>query len=208
MTFTRVELESWPRREYFEHYFHQVPCTYSAVFSLDITRLRRSGKKLYPSMLYRLSTVVNRHRELRMAIDGDGKVGFYDVVHPCYTIFHKESESFSNIWTEYVAEEEGFFAAYERDLAAYGKLPGMNPKPGTPPNSFPVSMVPWASFQGFNLNLQKGYDYLPPIFTMGKFEEEGGKILLPLAVQLHHAVCDGFHLCRLVNELQDLLQSL
>lgn len=42
---------------------------------------------------------------------------------------------------------------------------------------------------------------------MGKFEEEGGKILLPLAVQLHHAVCDGFHLCRLVNELQDLLEN-
>lgn len=48
---------------------------------------------------------------------------------------------------------------------------------------------------------------MPPIFTMGKFEEEGGKILLPLAVQLHHAVCDGFHLCRLVNELQDLLEN-
>lgn len=208
MTFTRVEMQDWPRREAFEHYFREVPCSYSAVFRLDITRLRRSGKKLYPSMLYRLATVVNRHQELRMALDGEGKVGFYDVVHPCYTVFHPQSESFSNLWTRYDPDEAAFFEAYERDLAAYGKLPGMNPKPGTPPNCFPVSMVPWASFQGFNLNLQKGYDYLSPIFTMGKFEEEGGKILLPLAVQLHHAVCDGFHLCRLVNELQDLLQSL
>lgn len=57
-----------------------------------------------------------------------------------------------------------------------------------------MSMVPWASFEAFHLNLQKGYDYLPPIFTMGRFHEEGGKVLLPLAVQVHHAVCDGFHL--------------
>ena len=76
MTFTRVEMQDWPRREAFEHYFREVPCSYSAVFRLDITRLRRSGKKLYPSMLYRLATVVNRHQELRMALDGEGKVGF------------------------------------------------------------------------------------------------------------------------------------
>lgn len=69
------------------------------MFRLDITRLRRSGKKLYPSMLYRLATVVNRHQELRMALDREGKVGFYDVVHPCYTVFHPQSESFSNLWT-------------------------------------------------------------------------------------------------------------
>ena len=28
-------------------------------------------------------------------------------------------------------------------------------------------MIPWSTFDGFNLNLQKGYDYLIPIFTMG-----------------------------------------
>ena len=80
-------------------------------------------------------------------------------------------------------------------------------RPDTPENTFPVSMVPWASFEGFNLNLQNGYHYLPPIFTMGKFQEENGKTLLPLAIQVHHAVCDGFHLCRLVNELQKLLNQ-
>ena len=38
-------------------------------------------------------------------------------------------------------------------------------------------MLPWASFHGFNLNLQKGYNFLLPIFTMGKYHEEGGKLL-------------------------------
>ena len=30
----------------------------------------------------------------------------------------------------------------------------------------------------------------------------GWRRTMPLAVQVHHAVCDGFHVCRLVNELQ------
>ena len=207
MTFTRIDRETWPRRAYFDHYFTQVPCTYSAVFQLDITQLRRSGRKLYPAMLYALSAVVNRHQEFRMACRENGEVGFYDLIHPCYTIFHKDTEIFSNLWTAYTPDWEEFRTAYERDLALYGDRQELMSRTDTPENTFPVSMVPWASFEGFNLNLENGYDYLPPIFTMGRFHEENGRILLPLAVQLHHAVCDGFHLCRLVNEVQELLDG-
>ena len=207
MTFTPIRRETWARREYFDHYFTQVPCTYSAVFKLDITLLRRSGQGLYPAMLYCISTVVNRHEEFRMVLNAQGQVGYYDLVHPCYTVFHKERETFSNLWTRFTPDYETFCGAYQADVAAYGSLPGFQPKPGVPENTFPVSMLPWASFEGFNLNLQKGYDYLPPIFTMGRFYEEGNRVLLPLAVQVHHAVCDGCHLCRLVNELQQLLDE-
>ncbi len=30
---------------------------------------------------------------------------------------------------------------------------------------------------------------------------------MPLALQVHHAVADGFHAARLVNELQELLSD-
>lgn len=207
MTFIPIDRAHWARKEYFDHYFSQVPCTYSAVFQLDITRLRQQGQKLYPTMLYHIATEVNLHEEFRTALDGAGQLGIYDRMHPCYTIFHKESETFSNLWTEYTPDYEAFCEAYRCDMAQYGGNLGMEAKPGTPENTFPVSMLPWASFEGFNLNLQKGYDYLLPIFTMGRYQETGGKTLLPLAVQVHHAVCDGFHLCRFVNGLQARLDG-
>lgn len=207
MTFTPIDQAHWARKEYFDHYFSHVPCTYSAVFKLDITRLRRQGRKLYPTMLYHITTEVNRWKEFRTALDSTGRLGFYDQMHPCYTIFHKESETFSNLWTEYSPDYETFCEAYRRDMDKYGKNSGLVIKPGTPENTFPVSMLPWASFEGFNLNLQKGYDFLLPIFTMGRYYEEGGRTLLPLAVQVHHAVCDGFHLCRFVNGLQARLDG-
>ena len=47
-----------------------------------------------------------------------------------------------------------------------------------------------------------------PIFTMGRYYEENGKTLLPLAVQVHHGVCDGFHLCRFVSGLQARLDGM
>lgn len=207
MKFIPIDRENWARKEYFDHYFTQIPCTYSAVFKLDITRLRRQGQKLYPTMLYHIAAEVNCWEQFRMALDGTGQLGVYDRMHPCYTIFHKDSETFSNLWTEYTPDYEAFCEAYRRDMDQYGGNPGLEAKPGTPENTFPVSMLPWAGFEGFNLNLQKGYDYLLPIFTMGKYSEEDGKTLLPLAVQVHHAVCDGFHLCRFVNGLQARLDG-
>ena len=207
MTFTPIDREHWARREYFDHYFSQVPCTYSAVFQLDITRIRRQGQKLYPTMLYHIAGEVNRWEEFRTALNGAGQLGIYDRLHPCYTVFHPESETFSNLWCPYDPDASVFFRSYEDTLSRWGSAEGFAPQKDTPPNTFPVSMLPWASFQGFNLNLQKGYDFLLPIFTMGKFQAENGRTLLPLAVQVHHGVCDGFHLCRFINGLQERLEG-
>ena len=207
MEFERIQLDGWARREHFEHYRSQVPCTYSMTTKLDITPLVEAKVRLYPAMLYLLTRAVNRFPQFRMDFDSEGKLGVYSEMHPCYTIFHKDTETFSNLWTEYTPDYEAFCEAYRQDMALYGGNHGMMAKPGVPENTFPVSMLPWASFEGFNLNLQKGYDFLLPIFTMGKYDEEGGRILLPLAVQAHHAVCDGFHLCRFIDGLQARLDA-
>lgn len=74
---------------------------------------------------------------------------------PCYTIFHKETETFSSIWTEFTADYTEFLQNYQKDIDAYGERKGMFAKPNPPENTFPVSMIPWTSFEGFNLNLKK-----------------------------------------------------
>ena len=205
--FQLIDRSTWKRKEYFNHYLSDVPCTYSMTVRLDITELREKRVSLYPTMLYLIACVVNRHEEFRTALDDNGEVGVYDYLSPCYTVFHKESETFSKLWTTYSPNYKQFCANYENDIQEYGSINRMTAKPNAPENTFPVSMIPWSSFEGFNLNLQKGYSYLLPIFTMGRFEVVNGRCLLPLAVQVHHAVCDGFHLSRFFNELQELIEQ-
>lgn len=208
MEFKRIDLDSWNRKEYFQHYFTSVPCTYSITVKLDITRIIMSGQKLYPTMLYGLSKMVNRHEEFRTNLDKDGHLGVYNQLSPCYTIFHKDTETFSNLWTEYSENYERFCCAYYKDKELYGSIPMMNAKTPVPENTFTVSMIPWESFDSFHLHLQKGYDYLLPIFTMGKYIEEKGRFILPLAIQVHHAVCDGFHVCRFIQELREWIEQI
>ena len=45
------------------------------------------------------------------------------------------------------------------------------------------------------------------LFTMGKYYKENDKYIMPISIQVHHSVCDGFHLCRFINELQELINS-
>ena len=207
MTFTPIDRETWPRREYFDHYVTRNPCTYSMTVPLDVTNIKKRGLRLYPALLYALATVVNRHQEFRYSLR-QGQLGVYDRLEPSYAVFHREDETFSLLWTPYDPDYPAFLAAYEADLAQYGDNRGLWGKPEPPENCFDVSMLPWAAFEGFNLNLQQCYDYLRPIFTLGRFEEWEGRYTLPLAVQVHHGVCDGYHTCRLVQEVQEVIDAL
>ena len=99
--FQLIDRSTWKREEYFNHYFSDVPCTYSMTVRLDITELREKRVSLYPTMLYLIACVVNRHEEFRTALDENGEVGVCEYLSPCNTVFHKESETFSNLWTTY-----------------------------------------------------------------------------------------------------------
>lgn len=211
MEFKLINLEQWKRREYFEHYLENIPCTYSLTANLDITNIlkyiKKKNIKLYPMMIYVLTTIVNRHEEFRTAIDEDGNVGVWDEMNPSYTIFHKDIETFSDIWTEYNIDFSIFYNNYLKDMEMYSNVEVFFPKPNQIKNTFPISSIPWTVFTGFNLNLYAGENYLLPIFTMGKYFEQGRNTILPISIQVHHAVCDGFHVSRLINECQQMINQ-
>lgn len=207
MDYEVINLENWPRREYYEHYMKAVPCTYSMTVKLDITNIRRRGLKLYPAMLWLLTATVNRHEQFRMALRKDGNLVRYGSMEPCYTVFHRATRTFSNLWTAFSPDYTEFLWRYEEDRRLYGGVESFMAKPDVPENSFTASMLPWAGFEGFNLNTM-GFEYLIPIFTMGRFYEESRRVLMPLAIQVHHAVCDGYHACAFIDDLQDGLNSM
>ena len=70
-----------------------------------------------------------------------------------------------------------------------------------------ISIVPWVEFTNFTINVFDDGKFLLPIFTMGKFFERDGKRLLPLAIQVHHAVCDGYHVGVFVEKLQNYIDQ-
>ena len=202
MALKLINLETWERREFYEHFIGEVVCTCSAVVNIDITNLK--GQKLYPAMIWLLTKTVNDMPEFRTVLTPDGP-GIYDDMHPMYTVFNKEKKNFSGIWSYFSEDYEEFLKSYEADAEEYSKSTRYAPKDGTPANSFNISMVPWLEFTGFNINVFDEGKFLLPVFTMGKFFERDSKRFLPLAIQVHHAVCDGYHMGAFVERLQEYI---
>jgi chloramphenicol O-acetyltransferase type A len=208
MKFHVIDKENWDRQHYFEH-FLRLGCTFSITNNLNITALLKRVKqkkiKLYPVLIYMISSVINANKEFRTCLNDDGFLGYWEQMIPSYTIFHNETKLFSSIWTEFSDEFGVFYNNYLDDLKQYGdKKNDFLAKENEPPNTFPVSCVPWISFTGFNLNIKNNDHFLFPIVTVGKFFHEGNKTLLPISLQVHHAVCDGYHASKFLLEVQQL----
>lgn len=198
--FHRIDIESWERREFYKHFINEVRCTYSTTVQIDITNLKK--QMLYPAMIWLLTQTVNEMPEFRTALTDQG-LGIYDEVHPAYTVFNKSSKNFSGIWTEFNPDYHEFLKSYKADTAMFSSSKRYAPKPGRPMNTIDISMVPWFTFTAFDINVFDEGKYLLPIFTMGKFFDTEGKRMLPLAIQVHHAVCDGYHVGRFIEVLQE-----
>ncbi|MNN23190.1 Chloramphenicol acetyltransferase [compost metagenome] len=138
----------------------------------------------------------------------DNELVIWNEVHPSYTIFHNETETFSSLWSHYDGNIHHFQHVYAEDMARYGNNLSYWPKGESLENIFFVSAIPWVSFTSFNINVANMQNFFSPMFTIGKYYNQDGKVMLPLAVQVHHSVCDGFHVARLINELQEISDNI
>ncbi|WP_312595987.1 type A chloramphenicol O-acetyltransferase [Stutzerimonas nitrititolerans] len=205
MGYTEVDLSSWERKEHFEAFQSIAQCTFSQTVQLDITallkRAKAQGWKFYPTMIHLIARLLNKHSEFRMAMKG-GALVTWDVIHPSYTIFHEKTETFSSLWCHHNEDLGHFLKTFSDDMDNYGDNLAYFPKTEFIENVFFVSANPWVSFTSFDFNMANINNFFAPMFTIGKYYAQGDKTLMPLAVQVHHAVCDGFHVGRLINELQ------
>ncbi|MDP7989495.1 type A chloramphenicol O-acetyltransferase [Bacillus sp. MHSD_36] len=210
MRFHIIDRENWNREQYFEHYL-KLKCTFSMTVNVNITRLlkelHQKGIKFYPVFIYLISRVVNNHKEFRTCFNDKGILGYWEQMIPSYTIFHKDDKSFLSIWTNYSSDFHIFYKNYEEDMRLYTNVHGLFTKENIPPNVFPISSIPWASFTGFNLNINNDGDFLLPIITCGKYFNEENKVMLPVSLQVHHSVCDGYHASRFLEDLQQLISN-
>ena len=112
----------------------------------------------------------------------------------------RETDLFRTV-DPYRSDFSALHEAYLEDVQRFGDG-SFAPQTDIPANLLHVSSIPWVTFTSFNLNLAD--NDLLPILTIGKHEERDGRTFMPLAIQVHHAVCDGWHLGQFVEQVQGI----
>ena len=210
MKYTKINLDQWDRGELFQFYMEHMRIVMSLTVDVDVTRLirftRQSGLNFYGVMVWTVSKVVNAHDEFKYGWSKGGDLIRWEVISPSYVHFHPEDQRFTKLFTPFSPDLASFHAQFLADKEAYRDRRDI--LPGQAPNFFDVSCLPWVRYRHCDLHVFDDGRVLAPVVTWGKYEEEQGRWSMPLTMNLHHAVADGFHLCRFFQETQELIDTL
>ena len=211
MLFTPYNMENWQRSQLFYYFARIAPTGYSLTVDVDVTHLREAvrnrGLKFFPAYLYSVTSCICEQQELRTAIV-DGKVGCFDYLTPLYAVFHEDTHTFSFMWTEYCSSFREFYSRYIDDATLYGKNKGLLAKEVAPPaNAYTISCVPWVRFNHFAVHSYDKKDYFLPSVEAGRIAVVDGRELMPLSITAHHATTDGWHIDRLLQGLNHMIEN-
>lgn len=211
--FHPIDRSTWPREPWYAYFTEKVNFRLNITTPVDITELvhwqKESHRKFFPVLLWCMMKAVNARSEFRMAVNDAGDLGYWEVVHPCYTVFHEDDHTFSDTWTEWSEDFSVFYEQVLKDIAACQQVHGVvKAKPNQPKNFCSVSVVPWLAFSSFSEDSWQVPRMLIPLIRFGKYEESAGRIKIPLCVIVPHAVADGWHIAQLVESFQKSAREL
>jgi chloramphenicol O-acetyltransferase type A len=212
-----IDMENWPRRNHFEVFNAFDYPHFSMCANVDLTAfypaVKQRGYSMSVSIVYLLARASNAIAEFRQRIRGDAVtehgvvehgVVLHEVVHPSVTVMG-EGDLFTFCTMDY-HEDFPAFAAGAAERIAYVKTHPTLDDHGRDDLLF-LSAIPWVSFTGVTHPIHMNPVDSVPRFVWGKFFEEGGRLKMPLSVQVHHALMDGLHVGRFYELVQGYLDD-
>lgn len=91
---------------------------------------------------------------------------------------------------------------YKMLVNQYKDSKHISPISDIPKNMFNISSIPWLHFDAMSSNNNYSSKTFMPLISLGKYQEDNGKLLMPIAIKVHHATMDGFHVSKFYDELQ------
>jgi len=133
----------------------------------------------------------------------DKNVFVYDVVNGGTTVL-LPNESFAYAYFDYQLDFEKF--VNDAGTAVDNIRNGSGPlKPTMRDDLIYFTTLPWISFTSFAHARNKGRGESIPRIVFGKFTKENQRLMLPISVEVHHALMDGLHVGRFLTRFEEAL---
>lgn len=196
---TLFDVESWKRKEAY-YYFKDFRNPFAHLGAdIDVTELcayaKSNGYSINLSNTYIAARLSNEIENFRLRIE-DGQVYLYDVVHAAQTIGYEDG-TYTNINTRIKPTLKEFDAFERAHIIEHKKIHQHESGPYDGDLIF-MTTIPWVSFTSFQ-QPNNGTASSNPKVALGKIKEAGDRKLLPLCVEGHHSLMDGFHLAAFIN---------
>lgn len=202
-----IHLSDWPRREHYNIFQGMDYPHFNICAQVDITdtltAVKDQNLSLTITLVYILARAANEIVNFRYRIRGE-KVVEHNKVHPSTTILTK-GDLFSYCTIPYNLNYVQFAAKAAEQIDLVRSQPVLHDEPGQDDLLF-LSSLPWVSFTGVSHPIHMHPVDSVPRITWGKFQAANGRMMMPLSVQVHHALADGYHVGQYYERVQDYLQ--
>ncbi len=200
-----IDIESWKRRETYNLFRSAGNPHFSITADINVTELLETGKAtgipLFNFTLYAIMCAVNSIPEFRTRFVDD-RVFELPVTNPSFTVpiaddgFAFCELEFHDDWQTFNAK---CITAVERAKLQDKLIENADTSIWTY-----LTCAPWVHFTGLT-HATFGPDDCIPRIAWGKYTKRGNNWYMPLNVQAHHALLDGFHAAKLFTEAERIL---
>jgi chloramphenicol O-acetyltransferase type A len=204
-----LDLANWARRDLFEFFLGFDKPYFNICARLDITNLlallrRRSNVNVSLAYHYFALRIANEIEPFRYRLR-KGRVIVHDVINGGTTVL-LPNDSFTFAYFDYEEDFETF--VFEAGRAVKEAQTGNSPfKPTNRDDTVYFTVLPWVSFTSFSHARNWGREDSVPRIAFGKFTKENDRILLPISVEVHHALMDGLHVGQYLARLEEALRK-
>tara|TARA_R110000772_G_scaffold195101_10_gene305819 strand:- start:108 stop:830 length:723 start_codon:yes stop_codon:yes gene_type:complete len=200
----KIDLRTWYRKEHFEFYktfkqpFFNVCATVNVAKTLSYCK--ENQLSFFICSLFLLGYSANQIAPFRLRINGD-EVDVHDDVDISCTVLNKD-ESFSFCEFGACHDFRLFYQQAEQRLARIKNGHKSLAPLTVSHNKIFCSVLPWLHFTSFS-HAQKHneHDSIPRI-VMGKYKAFAHETLMPVSVEVHHALVDGLHVGQYFQQLE------
>jgi len=206
---TYLDLAAWPRRPHFELFRGYDNPFFNVCVPVDVTELRRltraEGLSFFIASLYLSTRAANAVEPFRYRLRGD-QVLIHEVIHPGSTVLLPD-DTFTFGYFEYTDDFGRFHADTRAELERL-RAENQDLRPGHDRDDLiHYSVLPWLPFTSFAHARNWGGRESVPKIMFGKVFEQGGRVKMPVSVEVHHALMDGLHVGRYFERFEADLRA-
>lgn len=205
----KIDINSWKRKDVFEFYKDMELPRYQITVELDVKKfydyVKVNKRSFYFSFMWILLDELNKIENFRYRFV-DGTPSLFDLVSPSFTDKIEDGDTFKIVNTDFIDDIDAFQEkAIQKSKSQGNKFIDLEEE--VRQDLVYITTFPWAKFtQTSHPSNIDSKDAVPRI-GWGKFEKQGGKMMMPLSIEVHHAFVDGFHVGKLINQLEKRLEE-
>ena len=205
VTMKIIDINNWNRKEHFEFFSKMTSPFFGIVTEVDCTnaytKAKENNQSFFASYLHKSMIATNSVEEMKYRIVGD-KVVVFEQVNAGATI-GRDDGTFGFIFVNFFNDFEQFNLELQNEIEAVKNSTGLRlNNDNVKKDLIRHSTIPWNSFTGLlhPSNLDQAESV--PKITFGKFVIRNERKYLPVSIEAHHGLVDGFHLGKYLEEFQ------